>query len=702
MALPPDSDPAPQPAPAVVADAPAALHYSLDAATACAAHVLASRRVSHRFGGRGGAWLLQLLVWICIGAAAGIAAQGWRTGTAVSVWVLGGLLLGAGLFGAVLRRRLFDQLGRTHAAATGNVRLALEADGLHMLSGMGEAWVPWARVVEVAEQTGWVAVTLGPVPQVLAVPFAAFPDAAARSRWIAALEARIASACGQSGAHPSAASAAAPRAGSRAGAAVTAGEHEGATLPGALGQLGRLLAFRAPRPGALGFSPAVLLGCVVLYAALTLGVQVWEANGEGELWWYEASGLLSPFAAAAIAAALAALVAPGQLPAGRLLVALTLLLLPLPLVGLWAAPEVGNFLRALAPGEADGPLMTLMFFLPQAWLLGAAGVVAWRLAAAEPAVRARVALVAVLASGANLWLHNDPPMLWYAAVNEEARPRLNIDERVLYGQPRLLDQALAGLQPGRPGVAELYFLGVGGYGQQDVFLREVRTVESLFADRYGTTGRSALLVNNAATVHELPVANAESLGAALRAIGARMNHGEDLLFLFLTSHGSRDHRFSLAFWPFRFNDITPEMLRRALDDAGIDQRVVVVSACYSGGFIPALADARTLVITAAAADRNSFGCADQNELTDFGRAYFAEALHETRSFTAAFELARTRIAERETAEGLTPSLPQMQGGEALNAVLQRLAAPDAAPARAVPVGATPARREANALSSITH
>jgi hypothetical protein len=91
--------------------------------------------------------------------------------------------------------------------------------------------------------------------------------------------------------------------------------------------------------------------------------------------------------------------------------------------------------------------------------------------------------------------------------------------------------------------------------------------------------------------------------------------------------------------------------------------VIVVSACYSGSFIPALQDDNTLVITASRADRNSFGCDARNSMTDFGRAYFSEALKQTMSFTAAFNLASTRIAAREKAEGLTPSQPQMSLGK---------------------------------------
>jgi hypothetical protein len=149
-----------------------------------------------------------------------------------------------------------------------------------------------------------------------------------------------------------------------------------------------------------------------------------------------------------------------------------------------------------------------------------------------------------------------------------------------------------------------------------------------------------------------------------------MNGEEDLLFLFMTSHGLADHRFSIKLPPLGFPDITPQMLRKALDDAGIARRVVVVSACYSGNFISALADENTLVITAASADSASFGCDDTNDLTDFGRAYFDEALRETRSFIEAFERARAIIASREAASGFTSSDPQIAGGESLRNQLE--------------------------------
>ncbi|HEV7392919.1 MAG TPA: C13 family peptidase [Burkholderiales bacterium] len=55
-------------------------------------------------------------------------------------------------------------------------------------------------------------------------------------------------------------------------------------------------------------------------------------------------------------------------------------------------------------------------------------------------------------------------------------------------------------------------------------------------------------------------------------------------------------------------------LGKLLKESGIRHKVVVISACYSGGFIDAVRSDHTLVITAARHDRTSFGCSDENEL----------------------------------------------------------------------------------------
>jgi hypothetical protein len=243
-----------------------------------------------------------------------------------------------------------------------------------------------------------------------------------------------------------------------------------------------------------------------------------------------------------------------------------------------------------------------------------------------------------------------------------------LGEDDLYRQSQLLNDTLAKIMPGHPGIVDLYFVGVAGYGDQDVFKREVNEVAQLFDRRFGTAGRSIMLINNRGDKKGAPLASVTSLGAALSRVGTVMNRDEDVLF-FPTSHGSKDHRFSLDLWPIKFRELDPKRLRRLLDESGIKHRVLVISACYSGGFVDALRNEDTVVITASVADRNSFGCSNEAESTYFGKAYFDDALRQTHSFTQAFEIAKPAVAAREVAENHVPSDPQIAVGVRIGAKL---------------------------------
>jgi hypothetical protein len=197
-------------------------------------------------------------------------------------------------------------------------------------------------------------------------------------------------------------------------------------------------------------------------------------------------------------------------------------------------------------------------------------------------------------------------------------------------------------------------------------------VRQLFRDRFDADGRMVTLVNNPRTVAQLPVASATALARTLDRVGKLLDPEEDVLFLYLTSHGSDDHRLAMQFWPLQLDDIDPAMLKRMLDRSGIKWRVIVISACYSGGFIEPLQNDHTLIMTAADAEHQSFGCGAASDFTYFAKAYFDEALRGTYSFQSAFEQARASIDARERAEGRTPSNPQIFVGDAIQDKLQRL------------------------------
>jgi hypothetical protein len=259
-----------------------------------------------------------------------------------------------------------------------------------------------------------------------------------------------------------------------------------------------------------------------------------------------------------------------------------------------------------------------------------------------------------------------------ADAQEDARWYAVASENAFYAQPEILRRSLAALAPGRPGVESLYFVGVAGYAGEDVFRKELSIIGPLFDQRFGTAGRSISLINNPATALLTPIASVTSLQRTLAHIGQIMNRDDDVLFLYLTSHGSEDQRFSLEFWPLRLRNLDPATLRQMLDASGIRWRIIVVSSCYSGGFIQPLKDERTLVVTAADAHHMSFGCGAESEFTYFGKAYADEALRVSYSFTDAFQTARRSIEAREHAEGRVPSNPQIYVGSEMARKLEAM------------------------------
>ncbi len=243
-------------------------------------------------------------------------------------------------------------------------------------------------------------------------------------------------------------------------------------------------------------------------------------------------------------------------------------------------------------------------------------------------------------------------------------------EKLMYDQSARLDAALANLLPQTPGRVDLYVLAFAGDAQEDVFRNEAEYVARLFPQRFGTAGRTLVLENNIASIDTRPLATWTNLHRALDAIAKTMDPAEDILLLYLTSHGSEDHQFLVDLDPLPLNQIQPIDLADALKTSPrLRWKVIVVNACYSGGFLDALRDDSTMVMTSARADRTSFGCGVDSDITYFGKAFLAEALNGTTSFRDAFEHARQSIAQWETDDGEEHSEPQLATSAAIEAKL---------------------------------
>lgn len=341
-------------------------------------------------------------------------------------------------------------------------------------------------------------------------------------------------------------------------------------------------------------------------------------------------------------------------------------------IALSAGDCVFELVAAVLPGVAAATgharlLYTL--FLVWSWLVSLRAALlcgGWR----RPQVyQAALAVTAMMAIGFFVLPRADP---WRPPAEAQAtRPGLT-DERLFHLQGELIERALDAVRPGQRGVPELYFVGFAPDASQEVFLHELRYVKKLFDERFDTAGHSIALASSQDALDQLPIGSVTNLGRALARVGQAMNPDEDILFLYISAHGDRGHRLSASQPPLALASLTPTALARMLQRSRVKWRVILVSACYSGGYIEPLRDDNTVVITAAAADRASFGCEEGRDFTYFGEAYFRDALARTRSFTSAFALARQIVSRREAREHRLPSLPQMWVGRSIAERLKRL------------------------------
>lgn len=285
------------------------------------------------------------------------------------------------------------------------------------------------------------------------------------------------------------------------------------------------------------------------------------------------------------------------------------------------------------------------------------------------AVRQRFSLAIVYGGVIFLSIWYFPPQSLFSIPWESPSGHVINVEDTYYAQDNLMRQALFEIPEETAGQVDIYSIGVAAFGDQNVFYREVDSALDILDEQFGKRSKSLALINNPQTVNTTPLASMNNLRHAVNDIAKKMNLDEDVFLLFLSSHGSEDGRISVEFDNFALNDISSEHVRRTLDEANIYWRIIIVSACYSGSFIDALQSPTTLIITAAAADKASFGCDNVRDWTYFGEAFFSQALRANNTFVSSFDAAKKIVKQRETEESKEASDPQLWLGEAMKAYL---------------------------------
>jgi Peptidase C13 family len=314
-------------------------------------------------------------------------------------------------------------------------------------------------------------------------------------------------------------------------------------------------------------------------------------------------------------------------------------------------------------------LATLIGLLYLALLIPRGLAAAWGRVRAAPLA---TALVLLLVSPWALAALNLDTRLWVSEETEQ--PQADEDgeaEALFYDQPARIAAAVARVKAAQPGKAGVYFVGFAGDGDQGVFRRETRFAADVFGARFGSQQRSVLLINDVEDRDSWPLASVAGLTQTLKVLASRMNTEEDVLVLFLSSHGSEDG-LEVSNGTLPLAQLGPTELRHALDSSGIRWRLLVVSACYAGVFIDELKGDTTAILTAADAAHASFGCEDDRELTWFGEAFLKESLPDSASLEEAFKKSAGLIAKREDAEHRAHSNPQLYVGPAMHKKLGAL------------------------------
>jgi hypothetical protein len=120
--------------------------------------------------------------------------------------------------------------------------------------------------------------------------------------------------------------------------------------------------------------------------------------------------------------------------------------------------------------------------------------------------------------------------------------------------------------------------------------------------------------------------------------------------------------------------LSPRDLAGMLDESCGDRpTVVIVSACYSGVFVRALASPTRMVLTASRPDRSSFGCGEADKYPYFDACFLAE-LPAAQDFPGLGHAVQNCVAKRERqTHASPPSEPQLSVGSNIAPTLRMYA-----------------------------
>ena len=443
--------------------------------------------------------------------------------------------------------------------------------------------------------------------------------------------------------------------------------------------LGTLLFFR-PRWERLHATPAIIAVLVVLDLLVVIGISRLSIDGAAAFQWRAAlagwaSLVLTVWACYVLRRD--ARFGPATAPDAAHLVTL-LLAQALCLAIFWGLTSLALNRLGLFKGV---PLWTLWVVWLVAPVWGTLAQLFAMMRAGDHELSSRVqAIYAVALACAITYYFDASPAFWreaQAGTAGESEEPIRFTQELIEAQAPLMADKVVALMPQRPGVADMYTITFAPYEGEEVFRRESRMVSDVMASRFDAQGRGLQLLNHREHLENMPWATTRNLQRAIAGVAATMDRAEDVLLIHLTSHGAMDAELAAQFWPLEVEPVTPALLKKWLDEAGVKHRVLSISACYSGSWIAGLKSDDTLVMTASDAEHTSYGCGKKSALTFFGRAMYDEQIRSrTLSFEDAHAAARKIIDKREKEAGKDDgySNPQISMGSSIRPQLEKMRA----------------------------
>ncbi len=157
-----------------------------------------------------------------------------------------------------------------------------------------------------------------------------------------------------------------------------------------------------------------------------------------------------------------------------------------------------------------------------------------------------------------------------------------------------------------------------------------------------------------------PIADDATIATLVGTVAAQADP-DDIVFVDISSHGA-NQMLARQVGNHAPTALSSRELARKLEPLAGHRTVIIISACYSGSLIGDLRAPERIIITAARADRSSFGCAPDSRHTFFGEAEVHAFGRRDRSLRQVFTAIRDDVAHMESGQRYQPSEPQIWVG----------------------------------------